>query len=98
MFKSYDVTGWEANNCNTHMDQYLEKKGNEAIKFGQVIEYNTRKFFLEKPYTNCDGETISRPFSEKLKLSISLDQWSKVLYSLFLLYTKSRTIEIHWYF
>ena len=77
------------------MDQYLEKKGNEAIEFDQLIEYNTKNIFLEKPYTNYDGETISRPFSEKLKLSISLDQWSKVLCSLFLLYTKLRTIEIH---
>ena len=77
------------------MDQYLEKKGNEAIEFDQLIEYTTKNIFLEKPYTNYDGETISRPFSEKLKLSISLDQWYKVLYSLFLLYTKLRTIEIH---
>ena len=33
-------------------------------------------------------ETNPRPFSEKLKLSISLDQESKVSYGLFLLYAK----------
>ena len=54
-----------------------------------------RNIFLEKSYTKCGGETSPRAFSEKLKLSISLDQWSKVLYSLFLLYPKLRTTEIH---
>ena len=49
-------------------------KGNQAMKFGQLIEYNMRNIFLEKSYTKCGGETSPRPFSEKLKLSISLDQ------------------------
>ena len=43
-----------------------------------------RNIFLEKLHIKCDGETIPRPFSKKLKLSISLDQYSKVLDSLFL--------------
>ena len=54
-----------------------------------------RNIILEKSYTKCDGETSPRPFSGKLKLSISLDQWSKVLYSLFLLYPKLKAIEIN---
>ena len=33
-------------------------------------------------------------FSEKLKLSISLDQLSKILYGLLLLYDKFKAIEI----
>ena len=66
------------------------------MKFGQLIEWNTRDIFLEKSYAKCDGETSPRPFSEKPKLSISLDQLSKVLYSLFLLYTKLRDIETYW--
>ena len=44
------------------------------MKFGQLIEYNMRNIFLEKSYTKYGGETSPRPFSEKLKLSISLDQ------------------------
>ena len=40
--------------------------------FGQLIEYNMRNIFLEKSYTKCSGETSPRPFSEKLKLNISL--------------------------
>ena len=65
------------------------------MKFGQLIECNMRNIFLEKSCTKCGGETSPRPFSEKLKLSISLDQQSKVLYSLFLLYAKGRAIEIY---
>ena len=54
-----------------------------------------RNIFLEKPYTKYGGETSPRPFSGKLKLRLSLDQYTKVLYSLFLLYPKLRTIEIY---
>ena len=68
-------------------------KGNQTMKFDQLIENNIRKNFLEKSYTECPGETSPRPFSDKLRLNISLDQQSKVLYSLFLLYAKL-TIEI----
>ena len=39
-------------------------------------------------------ETNPRPFSEELKLSISLDQESKVSCGLFLLYAKPKAIEI----
>ena len=55
-----------------------------------------RNIFLENSYTKCDGETSPRLFSGKLKLSISLDEKSKVLYSLLLLYTKLRAIETNW--
>ena len=47
---------------------------NISMKFVQVIKYNMRNIFLEKPYTKCGGETIPRPFSKKSKLSTSLDQ------------------------
>ena len=51
-----------------------------------------RNTFLEKSYPNCSGETISRLCLKKPKF-ISLDQSSRVLYSLFLMYTKLRTTE-----
>ena len=69
-------------------------KGNQAMKFGQLIEYNMRNIFVEKSYIKCAGETIPRPLSKKSKLSISLDQQCKVLNSLFLLYANFRAIEI----
>ena len=48
------------------------------MKFGQLIQYDKKEKIIEKSYTKCGGETISRPFSKKSKLSISLDQYTKV--------------------
>ena len=70
-------------------------EGNQAMAFGQLTEYNLINIFLEKSYAKFGGETIPRPFPEKSKLSISLAQYSKVLYSLFLLYVKLKAIEIY---
>ena len=67
------------------MPNISRNKGNKTMKFGQLIERNMRNIFLEKSYAKCGGETNPRSFSEKLKLSISLDQ----------LYAKLRAIEIH---
>ena len=64
------------------------------MKYGQLIKYNLKNIFREKSHTKCGGETIPRPFLKKSKLSISLDQCSKVLFVLFLLFGKLRTIEI----
>ena len=46
----------------------------QAMKFGQLIEYNKRNISIEKSYTKCPGETFLRPLSKKSKLNISLDQ------------------------
>ena len=64
------------------------------MKPGPLIENNLRNIFLEKSYKKCGGESIPRPFSKKSKLRISLDQYSKVLYILFLLFGKLKTIEL----
>ena len=65
------------------------------MKPSKLIVYNFRNIFLEKSYTKCGRKTIPRTFSKKLKLSISLDQYSKVFYILFLLFAKLRAIEIN---
>ena len=44
------------------------------MEFGQLIEYNMRDIILEKSFTKYGAETSPKPFSGKLKLSISLDQ------------------------
>ena len=41
-------------------------KGNQIMKFGQLIKYDMRNIFLERSYTKCGRETIPRPFSEPL--------------------------------
>ena len=51
-------------------------KGNQAVKFGQLIEYNRKNDFLEKSYAKCSEEASPRPFYKKSELSISLDQQS----------------------
>ena len=33
-------------------------KGNQTMKFGQLVEYDMRNIFLQKSYTKCVGETI----------------------------------------
>ena len=60
---------------NTHIVQYLRSKGNQTMKFDQLLEYV--KHFFEKLFTKCCGQTIHRPFSKQSKLSLSLDQYSK---------------------
>ena len=70
--------------------------GGQAKSRGQGntnTQYNLINIFLEKSYTKCGRETIPRPFSKKSKFSISLDQYSKVLYILSLLFSKLKTIE-----
>ena len=49
-------------------------KGNQTIKFGQLIEYNMSNIFVEKSYTKCGREAIPGPLSRKSKFSISLNQ------------------------
>ena len=37
-------------------------KGNQTIKFDQLISYKVRNIFLEKSHTKCGEETIPRLF------------------------------------
>ena len=63
------------------------------MKFCQFVEYKVRNIFLKKSYRKRGAETIPRPFSKKSKLSISLDQQSQMLYSLFLLYVQGELYQ-----
>ena len=60
-------------------------KGNQTMKYDQLIEYNMRNIILEKLHTKCGGETSPGPFSEKSKLTIST----------VLLYPKLRAIKMY---
>ena len=63
------------------------RKSNQAMKFGQLIEYKMRNTFLKKSYAKCGGETVPIFFSKKSKLSTFLNQESKLLHSLPVLYS-----------
>ena len=43
-------------------------KGNQRMKFSQLIDCNITNNFLEKSYTKFGGETIPRPFYTKIKI------------------------------
>ena len=49
-------------------------KLNQTMKLGQLINDNMRNIFLEKSYARCGGETSPRPFPERFKLSVSMEQ------------------------
>ena len=93
-FKIYDVKTWEETTAIHMLINISRSKCNQRMKLGLLIEYNIRNIFLEKIYTKCGDKAIPRHFSKKSKLSISLDQWSEVLYNFLLLYVKFRAIEI----
>ena len=38
------------------------RKGNQTMKFGQLIECNMKNIFLEKSCAKCGGETSPDPF------------------------------------
>ena len=68
----------------THVLQnILRNKDNQIMKFGQLKEYNMKNIFLEKSYTRYGEGSSPQPFSEELKLSISLDQQAGFLFSSF---------------
>ena len=56
------------------MPNISRNKGNQTMKFGQLIKYNMSNIILEKAYIKCGAKTSPRPFYGKLKLSISLEQ------------------------
>ena len=48
-FKIYGVTTWLTINCYTLIAQYISRsKGNQAMKFGQLIENNMKNIFSDK--------------------------------------------------
>ena len=51
-FKIYDVINWIQIFPNISGG-----KGNQAMKFGHLREYNMKNTFLEKSQTKCSGET-----------------------------------------
>ena len=54
-----------------------------------------RIFFIENSYTKCCQETSPRAASKKTKLNVPLDQYQKLLYSLYILYAKFWAIKIY---
>ena len=49
-------------------------KSSQTMEFGKLIKHNITNISPEKSNTNCNLETIPRPFLQILEFSISLDQ------------------------
>ena len=47
------------------MPNISKSKGDHAIKFGELIDYNMKNIFVKKSYTKLAGETIPRSSSKK---------------------------------
>ena len=52
-----------------------QSKYNQAMKFGQLIEYNNRNIFLQKLYGKWGRETSSRPLIFKKSLIWGVTKW-----------------------
>ena len=59
-------------------------KGNQEMKFCQLIEYNMGNVFLEISYIKCHGEASPRPYDIRSKLTICLDQQSEIYKVIFI--------------
>ena len=51
------------------MTNISRSKGNQAMKFGQLIEYNLRNICVEKSYSNCAAKTILISLSKNQNLA-----------------------------
>ena len=47
------------------MPNNSRSKGNQTVKFGQLIECNMRDIFVEKSFNKYGGESSPRPFFKK---------------------------------
>ena len=56
-FKLYDVTAWLTKIVIEILPRTSRSKGNQTMKFGELIECNMRNIFLERLYTKYGGES-----------------------------------------
>ena len=71
-----------------------QNKGNQTMKFGQLIEYNKQNIFLQKLCRKWGKETSSRPllfFLKKIKLNM---KWKQVVCNLVSKYFNSPQLAI----
>ena len=67
-FEVYDVTICHHVLALHILPNISRSKGNQTMKFGQLIEYSTRNNFVEKSYTKYPGLNIPRPLQKKIKI------------------------------
>ena len=76
------------------LSKISKRKDNQAIKFGQLIEYNIRNIFVKNYTQNVEAKLFQDSFVKNQNSAYLWINNSLVLYSLLLLFPKLRTIEI----
>ena len=76
------------------LSKISKRKDNQAIKFGQLIEYNIRNIFVKNYTQNVEAKLFPDSFVKNQNSAYLWINNSLVLYSLLLLFPKLRTIEI----
>ena len=66
------------------MPNILRSKGNQTMKMGQLIEYKIRNIFLKNHTQNVVEKLVPYLSIKKTKSSISMNQQTELLKSLFL--------------
>ena len=66
-FKIHDFTTWEANNYNAHIANISSSRGNQTMKFGQLIEYDMKNIFLENSCIKYVEKTSPRHLPRKIE-------------------------------
>ena len=61
-FEIYDVTTWLINNCMHILPNISRSKGNQTMKFGQLIEYNLRNILLKNHTQNGLEKLFPDPY------------------------------------
>ena len=60
--KIHDLTDWAKRIKIRILSNISRRKINQAIKYGQLIEYSIRNIFVENTYLKYGGEANPRPF------------------------------------
>ena len=71
-------------------------KGNQTMKFGQLLEYNMRNSFCWKILPKIRWRIYSQTYFYKIEIENISGSMAKVLYSSFLLCANLKSIEIKW--
>ena len=72
LFKIQSPLKMMKNDFLFHVKSSFCCKGNQTMKFGQLIEFNKRNIFLKISYTKFVRETIPRPFFNQCADHLSL--------------------------
>ena len=78
-FKIYDVTNGNSNNYNKCIARYLKSKGNQTMKFGQLIEAVVRRCSIKKVLLKISKNSQEKHLCQSLFFNKVAGFWSATL-------------------